>query len=38
VPYWHDDIGGSFGALMQDVDALLRTFGLASRSGLGIRR
>ena len=23
VPYWHDDIGKSFGALMQDVDALL---------------
>jgi dihydrofolate reductase len=23
IPYWHDDIGGSFGALMQDVDALL---------------
>jgi dihydrofolate reductase len=23
VPYWHDDIGGSFGALMQGVDALL---------------
>ena len=23
MPYWHDDIGGSFGALMQDVDALL---------------
>lgn len=22
-PYWHDDIGKSFGALMQDVDALL---------------
>src|SRR4029450_8395632 len=22
-PYWHDDIGRSFGALMQDVDALL---------------
>ncbi|HYI02063.1 dihydrofolate reductase family protein [Hyalangium sp.] len=23
MPYWHDDIGRSFGALMQDVDALL---------------
>jgi dihydrofolate reductase len=23
IPYWHDDIGGSFGALMQDVDAIL---------------
>jgi dihydrofolate reductase len=23
VPYWHDDIGRSFGALMQDVDAIL---------------
>ena len=23
VPYWHDDIGESFTALMQDVDALL---------------
>jgi dihydrofolate reductase len=23
VPYWHDDIGGSFEALMQHVDALL---------------
>jgi dihydrofolate reductase len=23
IPYWHDDIGRSFGALMQDVDALL---------------
>ncbi len=23
MPYWHDDIGGSFDALMQDVDALL---------------
>jgi dihydrofolate reductase len=23
VPYWHDDIGGSFFSLMQDVDALL---------------
>jgi dihydrofolate reductase len=22
-PYWHDDIGGSFGALMKDVDAFL---------------
>jgi dihydrofolate reductase len=22
-PYWHDDIGNAFGALMQDVDALL---------------
>ncbi len=22
-PYWHDDIGATFGALMQDVDALL---------------
>jgi dihydrofolate reductase len=22
-PYWHDDIGKSFGALMQDVDAFL---------------
>ena len=21
IPYWHDDIGASFGALMQDVDA-----------------
>jgi dihydrofolate reductase len=23
IPYWHDDIGESFGALMKDVDALL---------------
>jgi len=23
IPYWHDDIGVHFGALMQDVDALL---------------
>jgi dihydrofolate reductase len=23
VPYWHDDIGARFGALMQEVDALL---------------
>jgi dihydrofolate reductase len=23
LPYWHDDIGASFAALMQDVDALL---------------
>ncbi|HKW41579.1 MAG TPA: dihydrofolate reductase family protein [Gemmatimonadales bacterium] len=23
MPYWHDDIGRSFGALMQDVDAFL---------------
>jgi dihydrofolate reductase len=23
VPYWHDDIGASFGALMKDVDAFL---------------
>jgi dihydrofolate reductase len=23
VPYWHDDIGESFGALMKDVDAFL---------------
>jgi dihydrofolate reductase len=23
MPYWHDDIGNTFGALMQDVDALL---------------
>ena len=23
IPYWHDDIGASFGALMQDVDAFL---------------
>jgi dihydrofolate reductase len=23
VPYWHDDIGASFDALMKDVDALL---------------
>jgi dihydrofolate reductase len=23
LPYWHDDIGASFGALMQGVDALL---------------
>ena len=23
MPYWHDDIGKSFGAMMQDVDALL---------------
>jgi len=23
MPYWHDDIGKSFGALMQDVDAFL---------------
>jgi dihydrofolate reductase len=23
IPYWHDDIGESFGAVMQDADALL---------------
>ena len=23
MPYWHDDIGASFGAVMQGVDALL---------------
>ena len=23
MPYWHDDIGATFGALMQDVDAFL---------------
>jgi dihydrofolate reductase len=23
IPYWHDDIGASFGSLMQDVDAIL---------------
>lgn len=23
VPYWHDDIGNAFGALMQETDALL---------------
>src|SRR5689334_21364582 len=23
LPYWHDDIGASFGALMQDTDAFL---------------
>ena len=23
MPYWHDDIGNAFGALMQDVDAFL---------------
>jgi dihydrofolate reductase len=23
IPYWHDDIGKTFGALMQDCDALL---------------
>ena len=23
VPYWHDDIGNNFGALMQDVDTFL---------------
>jgi dihydrofolate reductase len=23
VPYWHDDIGNAFGALMKDVDAFL---------------
>lgn len=23
VPYWHDDIGASFGAFMKDVDAIL---------------
>ena len=23
IPYWHDDIGASFGALMQDTDAFL---------------
>jgi dihydrofolate reductase len=23
LPYWHDDIGNAFGALMQEVDALL---------------
>jgi dihydrofolate reductase len=23
MPYWHDDIGATFGAMMQDTDALL---------------
>jgi hypothetical protein len=23
LPYWHDDIGKTFGVLMQDADALL---------------
>src|ERR1044071_7847041 len=23
MPYWHDDIGAAFGALMKDVDAFL---------------
>ena len=23
MPYWHDDIGASFGALMQGVDSFL---------------
>src|SRR5678815_2657512 len=23
IPYWHDDIGAAFGALMQDTDAFL---------------
>ena len=23
MPYWHDDIGRSFGALMQETDAFL---------------
>src|SRR6266496_5537457 len=23
LPYWHDDIGGYFGSLMQDIDAFL---------------
>jgi dihydrofolate reductase len=23
IPFWHDDIGAAFGALMQDVDAIL---------------
>ena len=23
LPYWHDDIGGAFGALLRDVDAFL---------------
>jgi dihydrofolate reductase len=23
IPYWHDDIGASFGAFMKDVDAIL---------------
>ncbi len=23
IPYWHDDIGAAFGALMQDIDAFL---------------
>jgi dihydrofolate reductase len=23
IPYWHDDIGASFGAMMQDTDAFL---------------
>jgi dihydrofolate reductase len=23
IPYWHDDIGRSFGAMMQDADAML---------------
>ena len=23
IPFWHDDIGASFGAMMQDVDAFL---------------
>lgn len=23
IPYWHDDIGASFGAMMRDTDAFL---------------
>lgn len=30
-PYWHDDIGRSFAALMQDVDALLLEAGARMR-------
>ncbi len=35
VPYWHDDIGKSFDALMEDVDALLlgrRTYVIHARA------
>src|SRR6187455_2463959 len=35
MPYWHDDIGATFGALMQDVDAFLlgrRTYEIHARA------
>jgi hypothetical protein len=30
MPYWHDDIGKTFLALMQEVDGIHATFGLKS--------